>query len=437
MTRRVILPKLQRQKGAATLVVVMMLFLIMALLAAYANRSLMFEQRISAGYYRASLAQEIAEGGIDWTVAMLNGTGIDANCQPLANGGTRFVDKYMNVSEADRGMQAISTPSSSIVVDCVRTGSALSCRCPAPGNRTTQPATVVAGNLVPSVGIALGTDSPNTHQGSFRVSAQGCTDSSVDSCADNRSDARSLQTLGASVQWASIALISAVPTPPSSPLTVKGVLTTAGTGGLGLHNTDPGSAGTLVVSGGSAPALVDSRMDSVPGTPTSQARSFDNPDLQAMSNRRFFQLHMGMTSSRYRNHPSLREVSCGAGDCGPALLAAYNAGSRVLWVQGPMNISSNVVLGTLSNPVLVVVDGTVALSGPMQLTGMLVSTGDLAWVNTGGLTSMITGMVLVQGDMTATGSMDIRYLQSVANQLRNRVGSYAKISGGWIDGDQD
>ena len=81
----------EQQRGAATLVVVMVLFLVMALLAAYANRSLVFEQRIANGYYRASLAQEMAEGGLDWTVAMLNGTAIDGNCEPVAAGGTRFV----------------------------------------------------------------------------------------------------------------------------------------------------------------------------------------------------------------------------------------------------------------------------------------------------------------------------------------------------------
>ena len=61
-----------------------------AALAAYANRSLMFEQRISGSYYRASMAQEMAEGGIDWTVAMLNGSGIDASCQPSTGGARRL-----------------------------------------------------------------------------------------------------------------------------------------------------------------------------------------------------------------------------------------------------------------------------------------------------------------------------------------------------------
>ena len=48
-----------QERGAATLVVVMVLFLIMALLAAYANRGLLFEQRIAGSYARGALAQEV------------------------------------------------------------------------------------------------------------------------------------------------------------------------------------------------------------------------------------------------------------------------------------------------------------------------------------------------------------------------------------------
>ncbi|MFX8047616.1 PilX N-terminal domain-containing pilus assembly protein, partial [Acinetobacter baumannii] len=84
-----------RQRGAATLVVVMMLFLVMALLAAYANRGLLFEQRIASGFARAALAQEAAEGGVEWALALLNGPAIDENCQPKGVGGQRFADKYL------------------------------------------------------------------------------------------------------------------------------------------------------------------------------------------------------------------------------------------------------------------------------------------------------------------------------------------------------
>ncbi|MBV8035692.1 PilX N-terminal domain-containing pilus assembly protein [Roseateles sp.] len=422
------------QNGAATLVVVMVLFLVMALLAAYANRSLMFEQRISGSYYRASLAQEMAEGGVEWTVAMLNGTGIDASCQPVSSGGTRFADKYLAISSVDRSVQSKTAAALEFAVDCARTGNTLVCRCPAPNDRTAQPATTVQGLLVPSFGLALGTD-VTLHYGSFQVTSQGCSDSSVDNCRTDGAEGRSPKAIATSVQTASIAFIAAVPSSPASPLTVKGSLTTTGSGGLGLHNTDPASSGLLVVSGGTAPALVDARMDSVPGTPPAQARIFDDAGLSSLSADWFFRTYMGMAPSRYQNHPSLRVVTCPAGDCGPALQAAYAAGQRILWIAGPMTIASNVVIGAVNDPPLIIVNGNVVLSGPMQINGMLVALGDLAWSNTGGLTSLITGMVLVQGDMTATGSMDIQYLQSIANQLRNRQGSYARVSGSLIDAD--
>lgn len=424
----------QAQRGAATLVVVMVLFLVMALLAAYANRSLMFEQRIAGSYYRASLAQEMAEGGLEWTAAMLNGTGIDADCKPVDSGGTRFADKYLAVSPADRGTRSRSTPATTLAVDCVRTGTDLVCRCPDANHRTAQPTTAVAGNLVPSLGVALGT-TPTLHYGNFQATSQGCTDSSVDNCNAGYSptEVRSQGAIAMAAFKAAFALIAAVPSSPVSPLTVKGHLTTAGSGGLGLHNADPASSGLLVVSGEAAPALVDARMDSVPGTPPSQARIFDDEALRDMSADRFFRTYMGMAASRYRNHPSLREVSCTAGDCGPDLQAAYDKGQRILWVEGGMTIASNVVIGTVGDPPLIIVNGDVMLDGPMQINGMLVALGDLDWTNTGSLTSLITGMLLVQGDMAATGSMDIHYRQSIANQLRNRQGSYARVPGGWKD----
>ncbi|KQV46231.1 hypothetical protein ASC95_26880 [Pelomonas sp. Root1217] len=437
--KRSFMSREQRQRGAATLVVVMVLFLVMALLAAYANRSLMFEQRISGSYYRASMAQELAEGGVEWTLAMLNGAALDDDCKPVATGGTRFVDKYLNVSAADRATTSkVTTALPGLAVDCSATGAGLVCRCPAANARTTQPGTAVNGELVPSFGLALGT---NTHYGSFQVIGYGCTDSSVDNCVFGDQEARSQKAAAMSLQKVSIGFVGAVPSSPAAPLTVKGVLTTLGAGGLGLHNTDPRSAGLLVVSGGGAPALNEDRLDSVPGTPSSQARVFDDVYLHSLGNNtqdntKFFRNFMGMAPSRYRNHPAAYEVACAGGSCGTQLLAAYDAGQRILIVRGAMAVDSNVTLGTVAAPVLIVVEGDVDIAGPMQLNGMLVVLGDLRWANGGGGgVSQVTGMVVVQGDMVADGRMDIVYRQSVASELRNRVGSYARVSGGWIDED--
>lgn len=419
----------EQQRGAATLVVVMVLFLIMALLAAYANRSLVFEQRIANGYYRASLAQEMAEGGLDWTVAMLNGTAIDGNCEPVAAGGTRFVDKYLNISAADRSAQRLITKNGALAADCARDGNALVCRCPAAGARTAQPTITVASNLVPSFGIQVATDTTPRY-GTFLINSVGCSDGSIDTCRSG-AEVRSKNALSISEQIGGVAFIAAVPSSPASPLTVRGTLTTSGSGGLGLHNSDPTASGSLLISGGPSPGtLVDSRMDTLPGTPAYMAQTFDDSRLSGMNATTFFQSYMGMTPARYANHPALRKVTCPAGDCGATLQAAYAAGQRLLLVDGPLEISTNVTIGTVASPLVIIAKGDVTLSGPMQLTGLLVALGDLDWTNTGGLTSLVTGMVLVQDDMHATGAMDIVYRQDVANELRNRVGSYARVSGG-------
>ncbi len=428
------------QRGAATLVVVMVLFLVMALLAAYANRSLMFEQRIAGSYYRASMAQEMAEGATEWTLAMLNGTAINNSCTPIATGGTRFVDLYLNVSPDDRATTSqITTPLPSLAVDCSSTGTGLTCRCPQPNTRAVQPPTPLAGALIPSFGVAVGTD-PTLHYGSFEVTTYGCTDSSVDNCASTDAEARSQTAAAMAVHKTSIGFIGAVPSSPAAPLTVRGNLTTSGVGGLGLHNTDPRSGGLLVVSGGPAPALDDSRMDSVPGTPASQASLFNDdyllnlPNTQA-GNDTFFRNFMGVVPSRYPNHPAARQLACGGGDCSANLVNAFNAGMRMLMVPAGMTISNNVTIGTPARPVLVVVSGPVTITGPMQLNGMLVVLGDLGWTNTGPAASQINGMLVVQGAMHTVGRMDVVYQQSIANELRNRLGSYARVPGGWKDYD--
>ena len=71
MTRIHLHPRL-RQRGAASLVVAMILLFGMTMVAFYANRGLLFEQRTSANQYRATSAFEVAEAGLEWATARLN-----------------------------------------------------------------------------------------------------------------------------------------------------------------------------------------------------------------------------------------------------------------------------------------------------------------------------------------------------------------------------
>lgn len=415
------------QRGAATLVVVMMLFLVMALLAAYANRSMLFEQRISNSYYRSSMAQEMSEAGIEWAVAMLNSTAVDESCKPVSTGGSRFVDRYLNFLPEDRGMRR-NMPTQDfgvLAADCVRKADGWSCRCPAYGARA-ELEPVASTDLVPSFGIVI---DPTTKGGLLTLTSYGCSGSNVDSCKDGgTTNVNNYQAT--SIQEGVIALVSAVRSPPAAPLVAKGDITASG-GGLGLHNTAAGSAGLLVLAGGTLSGLVDERLESVPGTPPSLAKVQGDPQL-SHADADPFRMFMGATASRYVLHPSLRKVAC-AGDCAEALQAAYQAGTRIMWVDGPLTISSNRVIGAVTDPVVIIADGDLTLSGPFQLSGMLVSRGNVSWSNASGLTSLVNGILLAEGDVQTDGSMDIFYDVNVVNQLRNRVGSFVRVPGGWRD----
>ena len=126
------------QTGAATLLVVLMLFFIMALAGAYTSRNLIFEQKTSANHYRATQANEVALAGIHWALAMLNGGRVDAQCVPTSDASSSaFRERYLVVSDTgqvsrrnwiDGGQEVPFTPS------CVRSDAgALTCSCPEAG----------------------------------------------------------------------------------------------------------------------------------------------------------------------------------------------------------------------------------------------------------------------------------------------------------------
>jgi hypothetical protein len=414
----------RRQSGAATLVVVMMLFIIMALLAAYANRGLLFEQRIASTYFRVSLAQEMSDAGVEFSLAMLNGSGVDAACKPVAAGGSRFVDRYFTIAPADRTFKPVAIDFVHAALDCTRTSAGWTCRCPAPDARVA-PNRTDGDGLLPSFGIAL---SAGARPGTLQVLSTGCTDSVVDNCAKPEDNSKNQQSVSRASSI--ITLVSAVRSPPAAPMIVKGNLTTAGAG-LGLHNTDVRTAGLLLIAGGTWASPNNSRMESVPGTQPELAQIIGDTTLTAAGTD-FFKNYMGAAFGSYVHHAALRKLVCD-GDCAPGLESAYAAGQRMVWVDGPLTISSNKTIGSAADPMVVIAAGDVTLNGPFQLFGLLVSRGNLNWTNTSGLPSLITGALLVEGNADTSGSMDVLYQQSIADQLRNRLGSYVRVPGGWTD----
>lgn len=157
------------QRGAAALLVTLMLFLALALASLGLHRHLIAEQRAAANQARATQAFEAAEAGLEWALAQLNGTQrIGADCQPDTDPAATtptFRERYLTLTRTTGGV----TPTA-LQASCVRTGSGWSCSCPASGPVVlTAPAGVEPG---PAFTLRF---QPATRAGAVRISADGCT----------------------------------------------------------------------------------------------------------------------------------------------------------------------------------------------------------------------------------------------------------------------
>lgn len=437
-------PRLHRQQGMATLVVVMVLFLIMAMMAAYGSRNLIFEQKIASNYFRAGVSQEAAEAGVEWAIALLNGVRIDANCQVNAAGANGFRERYLTIRASDRTVVAPAIEPIR-VADCVRNEAAgWTCRCP-DGALPAQAALNDAQNLQPRFALSFASATPgplpatNPRPGVIRLISRGCSSSGSAECKEQGNFAVQA-SVGVSTVAVDLALLSALKNPPATPLTVTGAMNLGGAG-LGLHSSAPRSKGLLLSSalgGSQISGLDENRLQSLPGTPGRQALilndpSLKNPDGTAKKGQALFGMYFGMGMESYRDQAAIRRIACPADDCGPTLQQAYDAGVRMAWIAGPLTIKSNVTLGTDSRPMLIVVDGAVQLNGPMRLTGLLFANGNLDWANGSAMPAQLKGAMLVAGALSTSGVIDLWYEGAVLDELSNRTGSFIRVPGSWFD----
>lgn len=126
------------QRGAAALIVTLLLFLALALLALGLQRHLRHEQRGATQQARAAQAFEAAEAGLAWLQAQLNDTRpVDAACAPATAAEAQTLRARSLV--LDRASGTV-TPTAALVTACTRVGGAWSCRCDRPATASTSSA---------------------------------------------------------------------------------------------------------------------------------------------------------------------------------------------------------------------------------------------------------------------------------------------------------
>lgn len=457
------------QRGAASLIVVMVLFFVMALAAAYSSRNLIFEQRTSANQYRSTQAIEAAEAGVEWALAMLNGGRIGTDCleASAAANATTFRQRYLTVLDDGR-LRPVADPSAAaptapapptpLTAGCVFNGTDWVCSCPvagppvlaAPVGEGPFPAFRVRFSvydpLLPNV------NSPTIFRsGLVTIEVNGCTrlDGPGQNCLGfpgAGSDQEGRATL-----YTMVGLKSALPALPSAALTVlDGV-----EGLLKVVNTDAETGGVTVRAGG----VIDAtglNLRSIPGSwgdstlasdlqlAAATPQSLRTPVLPLNPNRVFSSV-FGAVPDTYRQQPAAIAFDCPATGCRADLAAKVEANpGRVIWVNGNLVLESDGDIGSppdpanpaVTGPTVIVATGRVLSSANVRIYGFVYSQPPAADPSTENLTGGIDvrGAAFIEAARTGgSASGQIVFDREVLQHLQQRSGSFVRIPGGWRD----
>lgn len=414
-------PTRDSQRGAAALALTTLLALAGLLVVAYAQRHVVAETRGSAHALRTAQAFEAAEAGLDWAIARLDDdTPIGAACDPSADTVDRsFRDGHLQRT-ADAGARYVPVTWRRGGVDvplaaaCVRGASGWRCSCP----RDDDPAPEVDldGDATPAFHVHL---EVGPTPAVLRVVATGCLRADA-KCAATSDGA---DTAAARVETL-VALLPALRRAPAAAVTVGGALD-AGTSAPTFVNPD----GVAVHAGGAV--FGDAmRLSGPPGSPLAEALASDDAALAALDADRHFARWFGMTRGAWRGQPAATTVRC-AGDCSTALAAAVARGARLVSVDGDLELSGPLVLGSATRPIALVVTGAARWRGDIALHGV-VHAGSLEW-RAAGAAAAIHGALLVHADASIEGAATITRDADVLATLQRGAGSFVRVDGSWKD----
>lgn len=426
----------RRQRGAATLMVVMVLFFVVSMVAAYASRNLLFEQKTAANQYRSTAALEAAEAGLGWATSLLNGGRIDPTCLPSANpANNSFRERYLAIDDTGtitpRTLPAPSTVA--LNPSCVFNGNAWQCSCPADAN--------------PVLAVPAGTDMFPAFRLRFVAIAgrPGLVRVEVNACTRADDACLNFPATGASNEArvtvsAILALKGGVATIPGAALTAReGVNLTGNT--FTIANADPRSG--VTINAGQAINSTGSTLITVAGSPGSLSVVPDDASLNAAlvavppltAGDAMFSRTFGTWPADYRDQPGVVVINC-AGNCTATQVrdAIAQSPGLPIWLNGGFDIDSGGDIGTESQPVAIVATGGVQFSAAADVYG-LIYTRAATWAPAGAANPTIRGAMVAENAILGAGAAaaTINYDATILNRVRQKTGSFVVVPGSWRD----
>lgn len=378
----------KKERGVATLFISLILLAVMSLTAFFANRTLVIDQEVAGNYYRANRAQMAAETGLEVVLAQLNTPARST----FINGSGPIAGPHNLSASLGSTANTFGTLSLSVTLSEMSP----------------------TGETASIIGI--------TSLGCWKESGVGALaacDICSSSCPANSEVSQTLVFRGS--------LAGA----PSAPLTAKGNINLNGSA-ITVTNQDIATNGLTIHAGGNVTALSPtSNFTSLPGAPPEASIASSDDELSTISTDDFFIKFFGQDKDTYKNSANY-QISCG-GVCNTSVDGKQGA---IIWVDVPQNssftLNSTTVVGSASNPVVLVVNGNLELRGSATVYGLVYSTS-ADWDNTGGGSSQIIGAAVSEGDFEANGTPNPIYDPGVLSLLASSVGNYYKVPGSWRD----
>ncbi len=407
----------RHQRGAATLLIALVVLTTITFISFYTARTVMTEQKVSSNVLRSRMAFEAAEAGAESAMAYL-GDGRDRDGDGKLPGVLAGSDDDEFLFDSD-GNPA-DNESNTLVLD--------------DGSRVT--VSLVNQDFTTASGInVIATE----------IQAQGWSD-------DQAATRTVIQT---------VALVSPLPNGPQNPLITRGSVVVNGAStvinpegnstiwsGDDVDLTANNSTHTEVANPADAnypDCLGDA--DNPCGTIQGSDRYVAGLDiieydtsLKNLSKAEFFENFFGVPPAKYRATRVTMDIDVGAGD---DLNQIKLATREVIWVDGDIDGFNGTVgcrvavvgAGTCSGddrqPSILIVDGDLDLNGTPHFYGLVYVTGDIL----GSGNATFHGSLVTEGDATATnGSLAIRYNSTLLEMLAESGGQIAGGGGGsWRD----
>lgn len=436
------------QRGAATLIVVMILFFIITLVAAYTSRNLLFEQRTSANQYRSTLAFETAEAGLEWAIARLNEGRMNDDCSQLDPGTAvaappqpSFRERYLEIDPTSGVITAAATAGVTKIAGCIFNGVGWSCHCPDTGNPAPVVAAYTGNGPFPAFWVRFRHNLLGTPQrpGIVRIQVNACTRADA-SCLNFNRVAESGD--GLATVWSMASLRSGLATAPAAALTVRGTFTHGGY--TALVSNDNAESGGITIHGGQAVAAGSLQLLSIPGTPAQLSIWSADPALAYADlatppvttaddgRNRMFNAFFGNWPATYAAQPGVVTFDCSA-DCTAANVNAVVARhpGHAVYLSGGGRLRIEAAIGTALAPVLIVTDGPVEFSAAVTVHGAIYSRA-ANW-DLDGDGTILGAAIAERGFAFDDNDLSILYDRAVLLRLRNLTGSFAKVAGSWRD----